>query len=82
MLALGGRDLRGNRSQLARTTEKRTHVDSLHKEKHRQAEGTDKYGGEYVPRVFCSSVVFIYSRHPNTEPLAVFGLYLMPVPTI
>jgi hypothetical protein len=25
---------------------------------------------------------YMYSRHPNTEPLAVFGLYLMPVPTI
>jgi hypothetical protein len=23
-----------------------------------------------------------YSRHPNTESLAVFGLYLMPVPII
>jgi hypothetical protein len=34
----------------------------------------------YVNRSFFRS--WMYSRHPNTEPLAVFGLYLLPVPGI
>jgi hypothetical protein len=36
-----------------------------------------------LARVYaCMYVLAEYSRHPNTEPLAVFGFNLMPVPGI